>query len=449
LSSRRIAYSIVLIVVAVTVALAPPRFARGADAGATDADEKSVYDPGSFTLSFWCGPPPEFYQLERFREIKDAGFTLALPPGYGITVEQTHKMLDLCQQVGLKALVTDSRMPLAIGGSEKNKAAIDAVIKEYAGHPALFGYFITDEPGAPAFEGLREVVAYLREKDPKHPAFINLLPTYGRDFHVLGTDTYEQYVREYVDKVKPSFVSYDHYHFTYHGDRPDFFENLETVRRVCLEKGVPFWNIVLAVQHFDYRNLTEPELRFEAMQTLAFGGRGLLWFTYWSPQGPHIPGTWSHALINPDGTRDPHYGMVKRINADTKAIGDALGVATSTDVFQTGAPPTTNPSIAKMSPRMGAKDDSPLKIAPGGGGSGGGGADLTVGLFEAPDGKRLAIIASRDYKKPTRPRAIVTPADAAAEVFDPAKKGWSPAAVAEGGVIPLNLPPGGGVLLRW
>jgi hypothetical protein len=71
------------------------------------------------------------------------------------------------------------------------------------------------------------------------------------------------------------------------------------VRKIALEKRIPFWNIVLVTQHGGYRNLTEPELRFEAMQTLAFGARGLLWFTYWDPTGPPNPGNWSHAMIDP------------------------------------------------------------------------------------------------------------------------------------------------------
>ena len=49
----------------------------------------------------------------------------------------------------------------------------------------------------------------------------------------------------------------------------------------------------------------------------AFGGKGLLWFTYWSPEGSDQSTKWEHALINADGSRDPHYDMVKRVNAQT------------------------------------------------------------------------------------------------------------------------------------
>ena len=113
-------------------------------------------------------------------------------------------------------------------------------------------------------------MAYLKRKDPAHPGYINLLPTYATA-SALGTETYEEYVRRFAEKVKPFVLSYDHYALTNAGDRADFFPNLETVRAVSLDTNIPFWNIVLVTQHFDYRHLTEAELRFEAMQTLAFG----------------------------------------------------------------------------------------------------------------------------------------------------------------------------------
>ena len=401
-----------------------------ASPAARAADDKSVYNPEEFTISYWSGPPADFNTGERYREVAEANFTLALPADSGMTVADNRKMLDLCKAAGLKAIIYDSRIPLAIGGSAEAKKTIDAIVADYGDHPALLGYRITDEPNAAAFDGLAQVVAYLKEKDPKHPGFINILPTYARDFPgALGTATYEEHVRLYADKVKPSVISYDHYNFTNEGDRADFFENLQTIRKVSLEKRIPFWNIVLVTQHFGYRHLTEPELRFEAMQTLAFGARGLLWFTYWMPRGVPEPQSWKHSLILADGSRDPHYDMVKAINADAKAIGDVLGQCESTGVFHHGEGGTIKMTSSPIVPTSG---------------------QLTVGLFRhRRDGKTLAMIANRDYKQPAKTSAIVQPAMATVEIFDPAKKTWSPVQHDEQSAVPIALPAGGGVLLRW
>jgi hypothetical protein len=163
------------------------------------------------------------------------------------------------------------------------------------------------------------------------------------------------------------------------------------------------------------------------MQTLAFGGRGLLWFTYWMPHGVPDPHSWKHSLIAADGTRDPHYDMVRRINADAKAIGDALGLARSVAVFQHGEGAT----LARRGPA----------IVPAEG-------RLTIGAFEQQH-RRLALVTNRDYTQPAKTSVAISPPDAAIEVFAPADQTWSRVATDEAGLVPLDLPPGGGILLRW
>ena len=336
---------------------------------------------------------------------------------------------------------------MATDNDPKAKPAIDAIIKDYSSSPALCGYFITDEPGAGQFIGLGQVVAYLKEKDPSHIGFINLLPTYARAFNAIST-TYEEHVKSFVQTVKPFAISYDHYHFKARGDRDEFFENLFTVRNIAQQFDIPFWNIVLNVQHFDYRHLTEPELRFEAMQTLAFGAHGLLWFTYWSPADPNDKTpvaqrkvNWEHAMINPEGSKDPHYDMIKAINADVLAIGNELLPCKSPEVYLQGKSVTTRPSIAEKSPPTKPSDHSPIKMLSE--------TDLTVGVFLAPDGKHLALIANRDYKNESAARATISPVNAPVEMFDSSTKAWSPAPIHERGVIEVILPPGGAALIRW
>lgn len=58
---------------------------------------------------------------------------------------------------------------------------LDVLIERVKGHPALEAYHILDEPGAAAFPALGRLVAYLKERDPKHLAYINLLPTYANE----------------------------------------------------------------------------------------------------------------------------------------------------------------------------------------------------------------------------------------------------------------------------
>lgn len=398
-------------------------------------DNSRPWAPAAFPISYWCGPPDAFTTIDRYREIKAAGFTHVMPPcGGAATVDRNRTILGLCAAVGLKAFISDARMPLRITGEADAKARLEAIVRDYKGYAALEGYFLADEPGAGAFPGLAEVVAYLRRIDPTHYTYINLFPNYANE-QQLGTRTYEEHVRRFYQQVRPFVLSFDHYHFLTSGDRPGFFDNLALMRKLSLEYGVAFWNIVLAVQHGPYRNLTAGEISYEAMQTLVYGGKGLLWFTYWQPDDASF--NWSHAMVNLNGTHDPHYEMVQRVNHEVGALGSQLLHATSRAVFQTGA---LAPG-ATAAPR-----DAPITAS--------GPAHLTIGLFDAPQSKHLVLVTNADYRQPADARLHIAASRRQLRRFDPLTGRWRPVLDAISGPhgsasITLGLPPGGAALLRW
>jgi hypothetical protein len=373
---------------------------------------------GEFTLSFWCGPPDQFVTVARYQQIKDAGFTHVFPPCSGSnSVEVNHKRLEVAAKVGLKVFVADARIPVSLGANEKAKAALDACVADYSKYPALGGYFIADEPGPSSYPALAEVVARLREKDPAHPGFINLLPNYAPAW-AIGK-SYDDYVEQYIKIVKPFAVSYDHYHFTKGGDGPLFFKNLETVRAICLKHDVPFWNIVQANDYGPYRKLTEAEKRFEAMQTLVYGGKGLLYFTYWQPPPGGEGWTWGKAIVSLDGTPTPQYEHVKRINHDLQAMGKYLVTAKSLAVDQAAAP-----------------KDIPVVLNDD---------HCTLGLFAGDGARRYLLLTSRDYKQARDVDVRITSAAPRIERLDKASGNWS--AFPAKSVV--KLAPGDGELLRW
>src|SRR5688572_27708964 len=135
-------------------------------------------------------------------------------------------------------------------------------------------------------------------------------------------------------------------------------------------------------------------------------------------------------MINPDGSRDPHYDMVKAINADVLAIGGELKRAKSIAVSQHGGDKHSSYKVG----------ESPVLVDAG---------KVTVGTFhDESAGRRFAMLASLDYKASIDLKLrIPTAAGAGVERFDPASRTWSPAVAKDS--VELKLPPGGGVLLRW
>jgi hypothetical protein len=382
---------------------------------------------GRFPISFWCGPPPEFVTIERYRQIEQAGFTHVMPDCVlAGSIDRNRSVLDTAQEVGLQVFVHDERIPIGVP-DDATKQRIREIAAEYREHPAMAGYFLFDEPSADDFPALAQTVAALREADPDHIAYVNILPNYASS-DALGTPTYQEHVERYLDVVRPAILSYDHYSLLLDGDRPGFFDNLELVRRESARRLTPFWQIVLLTDlHGAYRRPTETEKRWQAMQTLAYGGKGVMFFTYWQPRAEP---PWGEAVIDFDGTPTTQYDEVTRVNRDVQAIGRYLLPATSTQVVQ----------------RAGELDGTGVCS----GGLDFEGGDLTVGVFvHGP--ACYVLFTNRDRGARTVFRVSVDTRGAALEALDKAGDRWR---AVGGGVsgsldLVLALDAGDGELYRW
>ncbi|MCY2924404.1 MAG: hypothetical protein NT031_03045, partial [Planctomycetota bacterium] len=251
----------------------------------------SKYDP-PFIISAWCGPEGT---LERYKEYADCGFNVVL----GAPKEQ----VALAKAVGIKAI--------ASGGPGD--------VAEYSKDPTVVGVFLADEPGVSSFAELARQADAVRKANPRYIPYINLLPTYATP-DMLGSPTYEEHVRRYIETVKPPLVSWDHYALYGSSERPDYFENLEIVSRLCRQAKIPFMQIILSMPHFSYRDPNEADLRWQAYTSLAYGARGVIYFTYITP-----PENWCwDAIIDAKGRRTAKYEYTRRLNRKLNVLAPVL-----------------------------------------------------------------------------------------------------------------------------
>lgn len=215
--------------------------------------------------------------------------------------------LDLAAKYGLKV----------VGGNEKN-------VESVRNKPSLWGYYLEDEPPAGRFGRLAERIAALKEKDPKHPGFINLYPNYC-PVSDLGTKSYEEYVDKFLDIVKPEILSYDHYCFFQNkegepGDGPGYFANLEVIRHLALKYNVPFCNVIQSTSWGREIWLpTENEMRWLVYTTLAYGGKAFAYYRYWGSGKDSVVG-----MVNTkEGKTEQYYNTLK-VNQEVKIIGPFL-----------------------------------------------------------------------------------------------------------------------------
>jgi hypothetical protein len=346
----------------------------------------------------------------------------------------TEKELDVAKRHGLRAQLHDPLLSPDSLKSPSQQAKLDALIDRVRNHPALYSYFIIDEPSTAAFPALGTMVAHLRTRDPAHLAYINLFPTYATN-EQLGTKgdvttAYHDYLRQYMETVKPSLLSYDNYQFTVRGDNSDYFLNLAMVRRRAQKAGVPLLNIVQACTWAPDMRVPGPdEVRFLLYTTLAYGGQGISYFVY-STSGT----TGGIALAN--GTPTPLYHALKSLNREFAAIAKELQPLRSIGAYHAGmSPPGTNPLPAKWPLRF-DPPIAPLPYSPPERVRG-----YLVGCFGADDKTTHAVVVNLDYKAAAKVAVVGTNT---VEEFDAKTGAWTATAAR----LELRLPPGGGKLVR-
>lgn len=331
---------------------------------------ESASQTNFFPIMPWNSPPNDPVVL---RKIHECGFTLA-----GFVPSSA---LDACAAAGLKAIVSDGRASGYDWAAVDEKAArnnVSNLVAQAGNHSAVFGYYLRDEPTAAWFPGLEKVASAIREFAPGKWPYINLFPDYA-DNSQLGTTNYADYLDRFVTTCHPRIISYDNYSLMDDGlIRGSYWTNLEAVRNACKKHGVEFWNIVLAVAHFNYREPTAADLRFEAYTTLAYGGRGLAYFTYFAP----AVGNYRGAAIDQFGNETPTWHNLQNINLQIQKLGPTLLQLQSDDVYHVGDIPShckgppTNSLVSSIS-----------------------GGNFLVGEFTHQDNSCYIMVVNKDLSK--------------------------------------------------
>jgi hypothetical protein len=240
-------------------------------------------------------------------------------------------VLDWLQELEIKGMVQDPRVSPRLPDHPDWQDTISQVVATYGQHPALWGYFMTDEPRYEGIANLAKLTRAFQAADKDHIAYSNLLPTNG-DSTWLGTINYRTYIRAYIEQVRPSLLSYDFYGMLENSDNPWYLGNLEVMREESLRAGLPFMNIFLSVPHFAYRDPTPEDLRYQVYTSLAYGAKGLTYFTYHTPDIENY-----HAAITDIfGHPTTKYPYVRQLNLELRKLGPWLLKLTSTSVYHIG-----------------------------------------------------------------------------------------------------------------
>ncbi|HEY2954079.1 MAG TPA: T9SS type A sorting domain-containing protein [Candidatus Eisenbacteria bacterium] len=287
-----------------------------------------------FALFGWLSPPSESTSAARMRELAGAGLGVALSAwGDSGRAADNLRRIRFAADCGVRCLVWDERFD-RVYNHGADPALLDTIVADYANEPGFLGYSFTDEPQPAEFPLLARIYSDLRQRDPGHPAWDNLLGM--SSFPDLAA--WESYVRAFVDAVHPRVLCVDLYDFLAGRDQGLFVRNVAALRGLADEYSLPFWFIVQLVQHGPYRALTVGELRWQVSHLLAYGARGAGYFTYWTP-APDPEWNWQPAVIGYDGRRTAWYDVLASFNPRVRAAGETLAALTWLSTQHAGSVP--------------------------------------------------------------------------------------------------------------
>jgi hypothetical protein len=383
---------------------------------------QKLWQIGDPIVTYWAGPPMTDAVA---KQLADGNWNL---------VWCRESELDTAHKYGLRALLHDPLLNSANLDQPDEKAKLDALIQRVRNHPALYSYYIIDEPSASAFSELRRLTAYLSELDPLHNSYINLFPIYANNEQLGNTGepipAYQDHLRQFVETLKPNFISYDHYHFTANGDGSQYFLNLAMIRQTALDAKIPFLNIVQACSWTPSMRIPiGDELRWLVYTSLAYGAQGISYYVYSHPNH-------EGAMATADGVPTPLYHVAKDLNREFAVIANQLQPLQSLGVYNVGMlPPGTLPLPDNATfildlpfPVMDYTPPLPVK-------------GMLLGYFGKVDSPSHVLVVNLDYKQNVT-RTLVGPGKL--EIFDTTTGKWS---VVGTNRAELHIQPGGGVLV--
>ncbi|GAB3929789.1 hypothetical protein GCM10029976_030140 [Kribbella albertanoniae] len=385
----------------------------------------------TYPIGFFWPPPSSETTLARYQQIADAGFTFVNSGNDVHGWDKSLPMMQRCADVGLTALPSDDRITQATvcpGWQDEIRRVRDQYA---AASPAFGGFRLYDEPAPRLYPRLRMIADVLAQAGPTDLTHVNLVPFYDPRQEAA----YKDFLNRYVDQFAPTFISYDHYPLlTDNTLRPTYFLNWALIRQAGLQAGLPTWTYIQTLLHGNMKSPTREELRWQISMSLAYGCKGIQYFTYWQPVGrPDF--TFGPALIDAQGRPTEKYGWSKTINTTwLQPIGRQLKHLVSESVVHANEDP-----LPLGATRFSASTQ--LRSVAG--------DPAVLGQFRtvADDGRRWLFVANRRYGAAANITITVQAAVGAVEEFVPATGVYQPVALTAG-AFRLSVEAGSGRLFR-
>jgi hypothetical protein len=182
-----------------------------------------------------------------------------------------------------------------------------------------YGWIVRDEPSRIDFDTVAEEASWYHRRFPTSIIFTTMG---GGDFQSNPAG----YASDMVNIIKPDVLVYDTYPFTTNGGTSNMFPNMNALREEGLKSFMPYWVWIQSYENSEHnlRMPSESDLRMQTYLHLAYGYKGIIYFTYTPEVGT--------AMVNGDQTLNQIYYDAQALNLEVVNVGETLKGLTSIGV---------------------------------------------------------------------------------------------------------------------
>ena len=334
------------------------------------------------------------------KDYHDLGLNMPLTPVFreGSDPAKMTALLDRFQELGMKAIVFDDRVTAKAGVPTVEadyRARFQRSLDQFGGHPAVYGFYVGDEPDAPDASSFFAAARIQREMAPQLTPFLNLLPWFDWIGERIGSPAYGPYLDRAVREGNLALLGWDCYTQMWEGDSgwDVYFNNLREMRDASLRHGVPFMNTVLCTGHYDYACPDQDDFRWQIATSAALGAKAVCYF-YVVGEAPHE--NYRRFPINTFHERTQAYAWLSEENRFfQERLGRVMTGLTIEGAAFTGKPYGGLPAFAPDETLRAAANDK--------------GLNMLVSTFRDDEGTRCRAVVNLDRKRSVEARLTFAP----------------------------------------
>ena len=261
-----------------------------------------------------------------------------------IYADQVTKALEYAEKYNISYLATGFGFDSATDVNKLETQIYKTLIKNKP--KALGGVLIKDEPSRSNFEQIATSRATFEKIMGTNFLYhTNVFPDYATERQRYGSGaipeggySHEQYVDDYIRIYNPQILSFAYYPLYEAGIMQlGYFDNMSVMRRKAAEAKIPFWFYVQTCSFSDNTRIpNEADLHWLVNTALAYGSKGIQYFTYVVPIS--FPGgeQFNGAMIDLQGNPTEVYGYAKTINKFITEIDEVLMCSLSKGLMKSG-----------------------------------------------------------------------------------------------------------------